>query len=110
MLYTVGGQSEGTHDATVRAAVVRALGDGADYATIVRLASELAAALPAREAPDTDPYSDLAGISEIARHYGVTPQVVVGWRRRRPGFPTPVAVLAATPVYRLRDFTDWDGA
>lgn len=48
----------------------------------------------------------LAGIHEIAEHFGVTRETVY-YYRRRPGFPAPIADLAMGPVYSLEQVTEW---
>ena len=45
--------------------------------------------------------------SDIARLANVGRAAVSNWRRRFPDFPKPVAGSSASPLYSLRDVTDW---
>jgi len=49
----------------------------------------------------------LAGITEMAKHAGVSRNAVVNWRMRFTDFPQPIARLAMGPVYRFKDFKRW---
>lgn len=51
--------------------------------------------------------TDLVGIVEIAQRASVTRDAVHKWRERYPDFPTPLADLAATPVWRWSTIETW---
>jgi predicted nucleic acid-binding protein len=61
---------------------------------------------PSRPDP-SDPAGELVGVSEIARRVQVRPDTVHKWRMRHAGFPSPIADLAAGPVWRWDDVRDW---
>ena len=50
---------------------------------------------------------DLVGISEIAEMAGRSRQAVANWRARSSDFPSPVAELAAGPVFRRSQIRSW---
>jgi len=50
---------------------------------------------------------DLAGVAEVATILGVSKQRVTQLRQTA-GFPSPVAILAAGPVWRTQDVADWN--
>jgi predicted DNA-binding transcriptional regulator AlpA len=52
---------------------------------------------------------ELAGLAELAEMLGVTKRTAVRYTKR-PGFPRPIATLAATPVWRAEDLTSWKQA
>src|SRR5260221_7773492 len=43
---------------------------------------------------------ELLGLAEIAALFGVTKQVVVNWRARKPYFPAPIAELRSGPAWQ----------
>ena len=52
--------------------------------------------------------SELVGTVEIAERAGVSgPKVVHDWRHRHKDFPSPVAKVGATSVWRWRDVHAW---
>jgi len=51
--------------------------------------------------------TDLVGIIEIANRAGVKKDAVHKWRKRYAGFPAPVVMLAATPVWEWDDVARW---
>jgi len=54
------------------------------------------------------PIDDLAGNSEIAAALGVGRAAVANWPERYTDFPQPLRVLAAGPIYSLRQVVEWD--
>ncbi len=52
---------------------------------------------------------ELAGFAELAGILGVTRRSAQRYTKR-PGFPEPIATLAATPVWRVRDILEWKRA
>ena len=52
---------------------------------------------------------ELAGLAELAGILGVTRRSAQRYTKR-PGFPEPMATLAATPVWRVRDIREWKRA
>ena len=50
---------------------------------------------------------DLVGINEIALMANRSRQVVANWRARNADFPSPVAQLAAGPVFRRSQIRSW---
>ena len=50
---------------------------------------------------------DLLGVFEIARLGKVGPSAVANWRRRKLGFPRPIAVLKSGPVFQRREVEQW---
>lgn len=50
---------------------------------------------------------DLAGAAELAALAGVSKQALNQWRVRYGGFPKPLVVLAATPVWSKQQFMAW---
>lgn len=50
---------------------------------------------------------DYGGLAEVAEFLGVSKQTIVNWRNREKNFPEPVAVLRATPIWRMCDIRDW---
>ena len=55
--------------------------------------------------------SDLAGLAEVAELLGVSRERVRQLMRApKSGFPEPVAVLQATPLWRRRDVARWDAS
>lgn len=50
--------------------------------------------------------TELAGLAELATVLGVTKRTAVRYTKR-PGFPKPIAILAATPVWRTEDLIRW---
>ena len=53
------------------------------------------------------PGLDLVGIVEIASRAKVTRDAIHKWRERHADFPTPEAVLSATPVWRWSSVEAW---
>jgi hypothetical protein len=51
----------------------------------------------------------LAGVSELAKHFGVARSTVAGWIKgaAENGMPAPLADLKAGPVYNLADVVNW---
>lgn len=52
---------------------------------------------------------ELAGLAELAGILGVTKRSAQRYTSR-PGFPKPVATLAATPVWRVSEVIEWKNA
>ena len=50
---------------------------------------------------------DLVGIKEIAEMAGKSRQAVANWRVRNSDFPTPIAELAAGPVFQRSQVRSW---
>jgi predicted nucleic acid-binding protein len=50
---------------------------------------------------------DLVSVTELAVRAGRSINTVQSWRRRRPDFPTPVAELAAGPIWRWPEVAAW---
>lgn len=53
---------------------------------------------------------ELVGVAEIADRLGVSKQVVVNWRTRKPTFPRPVAELKSGPVWAKQAVLAWAAA
>jgi hypothetical protein len=51
--------------------------------------------------------AQLAAVTDIARHYGVTSQTVSTWRTRYARFPEPVLHLGGKPIYLMPDVERW---
>ena len=51
--------------------------------------------------------ADLVSVTELAARAGRSINTIQSWRRRRRDFPTPVAELAAGPIWRWRDVDQW---
>lgn len=43
--------------------------------------------------------TDVMGLAEVAELFGVRPNVVANWRKRRPDFPRPRFTLRMGPVW-----------
>lgn len=51
--------------------------------------------------------ADLVSVTELAARAGRSINTVQSWRRRRRDFPTPVAELAAGPIWRWSEVAPW---
>jgi hypothetical protein len=51
--------------------------------------------------------TDIAGIRDIAEHFGVKPNVVSNWAARYSDFPAPITEVAAGRLWDLVDVVDW---
>lgn len=49
----------------------------------------------------------IAGLQEIAAHFGVQANVVGNWAARNPDFPEPLADLARGRVWDLNEIVEW---
>jgi hypothetical protein len=63
-----------------------------------------AARYPTRPDPEGETMSDLVGVSEIARMFGVTRQSASRWKAE---LPEPVAELAGGPVWERATIEAW---
>lgn len=86
----------------------------ADFATRGFVEPAVGEARPARRLSEAKaPYEssrvagDLVSVAEIAARSGRSPNTVQSWRRRHRDFPTPVAMLAAAPVWAWPDVAAW---
>ena len=62
------------------------------------------------EAPDyatSRESAELVSVTELAARAGRSVNTVQSWRRRRRDFPTPVAELAAGPIWRWSQVAPW---
>lgn len=51
--------------------------------------------------------TDIAGIRDIAQHFGVKPNVVSNWSARYSDFPMPIAEVAAGRLWDLQEVVEW---
>ena len=51
--------------------------------------------------------AELVSVAEISRRAGRSINTIQSWRRRQNGFPTPVAQLAAGPIWSWPDVAEW---
>ncbi|HEY8868980.1 MAG TPA: PIN domain-containing protein [Candidatus Dormibacteraeota bacterium] len=69
--------------------------------------SEVPAPYRAGEAAADDRGGDLVSVSEIAARAGRSVHTVQSWRRRHPDFPSPLAQLAAGPIWTWPAIQGW---
>ena len=62
---------------------------------------------PAAYATDREVAADVVSVSEIAIRAGRPINTIQSWRRRHRDFPTPMAQLAAGPVWTWAPVRDW---
>jgi len=53
---------------------------------------------------------DIAGVREIADHFGVQPNVVSNWAARYDDFPDPITEVAAGRLWDLLEVVEWYNA
>jgi len=51
--------------------------------------------------------TDIAGIRDIAEHFGVKPNVVSNWSARYSDFPMPITEVAAGRLWDLQEVIEW---
>ena len=62
---------------------------------------------PAAYSTDREVAADVVSVSEIAARTGRPINTIQSWRRRHRDFPTPMAQLAAGPVWAWTPVRDW---
>lgn len=51
--------------------------------------------------------TDLGGVSDLARKYGVNLSTVSNWRNRYEDFPEPLTSISGAPVFSFKQVAKW---